>query len=76
MWTILTVIPYRDGHGKRTKGNAVNIYAEIENLKGIVETLTDIQRGFDDREVDLTDAIASINAARDTLSDITADLEL
>ena len=54
----------------------MNIYAEIENLKGIAETLTDIQREFDDREIDLSEAIARINSARDTLSDIAADLEV
>jgi len=54
----------------------MNIYAEIENLKGIAEILTDVQREFDDREIDLSEAIARINSARDTLSDIAADLEV
>ena len=54
----------------------MNIYAEIENLKGIAETLTDIQREFDDREIDLSEAISRVNKARDILEDITADLEV
>lgn len=54
----------------------MNIYADIENLKGIAETLTDIQREFDDREIDLSEAIKRINYARDTLSDIAAELEV
>jgi hypothetical protein len=76
MWTIVGGMTYRDGHGTRTKGNAVNIYAEIENLKGIAEILTDIQREFDDREIDLSEAITRINKARDILEDITSDLEV
>lgn len=58
------------------KEEAMNIYAEIENLKGIAETLTDIQREFDDREIDLSEAISRVNKARDILEDITADLEV
>ena len=54
----------------------MNIYAEIENLKGIAETLTDIQREFDDREIDFSEAITRVNKARDILEDITADLEV
>lgn len=54
----------------------MNIYAEIENLKGIAEILTDIQREFDDREIDLSEAITRINKARDILEDITSDLEV
>ena len=54
----------------------MNIYAEIENLKGIAEILTDVQREFDDREIDFSEAIKRINSARDTLSDIAADLEV
>jgi len=76
MWTIVSGIPYRGGIGTRTKGTAMNIYAEIENLKGIAEILTDVQREFDDREIDFSEAIKRINSARDTLSDIAADLEV
>ena len=76
MWTILGGMTYRERIGTRMKGTAMNIYAEIENLKGIAEILTDVQREFDDREIDLSEAIARINSARDTLSDIAADLEV
>jgi hypothetical protein len=76
MWTIIGGMTYRERIGKRTKGTAMNIYAEIENLKGIAETLTDVQREFDDREIDFSEAIKRINSARDTLSDIAADLEV
>lgn len=54
----------------------MNIYADIENLKGVAETLTDIQREFDDREIDLSEAITRINDARDTLTDIVSDLNI
>jgi hypothetical protein len=54
----------------------MNIYADIENLKGIAETLTQIQRDLDDREIDFSEAIKRVNSARDILSDITAELEV
>jgi hypothetical protein len=59
-----------------TKGKAMNIYADIEKLKGIAEELTDIQRDFDERYVDLSEAIKRINYARESLTDVAADLEV
>lgn len=54
----------------------MNIYADIEKLKGIAEDLTQIQREFDDREIDLSEAIKQINYARESLNDVAADLEV
>lgn len=76
MWTIVGGMTYREVMAHERKEEAMNIYAEIENLKGIAEILTDIQREFDDREIDLSEAIARINKARDILEDITAELEV
>ena len=76
MWTIVSGIPYGEVMAHERKEEAMNIYAEIENLKGIAETLTDIQREFDDREIDLSEAISRVNKARDILEDITSDLEV
>lgn len=54
----------------------MNIYPDIEKLKGIVEDLNTIQAQFDDREIDFSEAIARINDARSTLSDVESDLEI
>lgn len=74
MWTIVGGIPYLEVMATRER-TAMNIYADIEMLKSVVEDLTNIQGEFDDREIDFSEAIARINSARATLSDITADIE-
>jgi len=53
----------------------MNIYPDIEKLKGVVQTLTAIQVEFDDREIDFSTAIDLINDARGTLEDVVADIE-